>query len=73
MAARLQQAAQPGEVLIGKPTLALVRGAVEAEAVEPLVLKGKSEPVLAFRLLAADGAAERRHETRFVGRDTSLG
>ena len=52
VAARLEQAAEPGEVLIGEPTLALVRGAVEVEAVEPLELKGKAEPVAAFRLLA---------------------
>src|SRR5204863_9848474 len=38
VAARLQQAAQPGEVLIGRPTLRLLRGAVEIEALEPLRL-----------------------------------
>ena len=43
--------AAPGEVLIGAPTLALVAGAVEVEPVEPLALKGKAEPVPAFRLL----------------------
>src|SRR5438552_1292593 len=37
VAARLEQAAQPGEVLVGQPTLALVEGAVEVEPVEPLV------------------------------------
>src|SRR5213080_2276029 len=42
VAARLQQAAQPGDVLIGEPTLALVREAVEVEPIEPLVLKGKA-------------------------------
>jgi class 3 adenylate cyclase len=41
VAARLEQAAQPGEILIGETTLTLVRDAVEAEAVEPLELKGK--------------------------------
>jgi tetratricopeptide (TPR) repeat protein len=50
VAARLQQAAEPGEVLIGEATLDLVRGAVEAEALGPLGLKGKSTPVAAFRL-----------------------
>ena len=44
VAARLQQAAQPDEVLIGEETLKLVRGAVETEPVEPLELKGKSKP-----------------------------
>ena len=51
VAARLEQAAQPGEVLIGQPTFVLVREAVEVEPVEPLVLKGKAEPVPAYRLL----------------------
>ena len=72
VAARLQQAAQPGEALIGEPALALVRGAVQVEAVEPLVLKGKSEPVPAFRLLSARGATERRHDPLFVGREQEL-
>src|SRR3954468_9907829 len=51
VAARLEQAAQPGEVLVGEATLALVREAVEIAAVEPLLVKGKAEPVPAFRLL----------------------
>src|SRR5215213_4717852 len=34
VAARLEQAAEPGEVLVGQPTLALVRDAVEVEQVE---------------------------------------
>ena len=62
VAARLEQAAQPGEVLIGQPTLALVADAVEVEPVEPLVLKGKAEPVPAYRLAArarGAGAAAR--------------
>jgi len=68
VASRLQQAAQPGEALIGEATLALVGAAVEAEAVEPLALKGKAEPVSAFRLLSAREAPARRPEARFVGR-----
>ena len=44
VAARLEQAANSGEVLLGEPTLALVQDAVEVEAVAPLELKGKSEP-----------------------------
>jgi class 3 adenylate cyclase len=45
VAARLEQAAQPGEVLIGEPTLELVRGAADVEEVAPLRLKGKAAPV----------------------------
>src|SRR3954468_10920456 len=51
VAARFEQAAEPGEVLIGAATLGLVGSAVEIAAVEPLLVKGKAEPVPAFRLL----------------------
>ncbi len=72
VAARLEQAAQPGEVLIGEPTLALVHDAVEVEPVDPLELKGKAEPVLAYQLLRVRAAPERRHEALFVGRKREL-
>jgi class 3 adenylate cyclase len=72
VAARLQQAAQPDEVLIGEATLELTRGAVEVEVVEPLVLKGKAEPVPAHRLVAVREAPERSHESRFVGRHAEV-
>ena len=72
VAARLEQAAQPGEVLVGQPTLALVRDAAEVEPVEPLELKGKAEPVPAYRLLRVREAPERRHEGQFVGREREL-
>ena len=45
VAARLEQAAQPSEILIGEETLALVRDAVETEPVEPLAAEGQAEPV----------------------------
>ena len=51
VAARLEQSAQPGDILVGSDTYRLVRHAVEAVAVDPLAVKGKSEPVGAFRLL----------------------
>jgi class 3 adenylate cyclase len=72
VAARLEQVAQPGEILLGGETLRLVGGAVEAETVEPLVLKGKAEPVAAMRLLAVTGETRRRHEAPMVGRETEL-
>ena len=72
VAARLEQAAQPGEILIGEASFALVREAVEAEAVEPLELKGKAEPVPAFRLVAVGGEATRRHDVAMVGREREL-
>ena len=72
VASRFEQAAAPGEVLIGEATHALVRGAVVAEPVEPLTLKGKSEPVRAYRLVAVLDAPERSHAMRFVGRESEL-
>ena len=72
VAARLEQAAPPGEVLIGEPTLALVSGAVDVEPVEPLPLKGKAEPVAAYRLLRVREAPERAHGRRFVGREREV-
>nr|MBA3366923.1 AAA family ATPase [Actinomycetota bacterium] len=74
VAARLQQAAQPGETLLGETTLRLARDAVEVEPVEPLALKGKREPVPAWRLVAVStAAAERRFDSPLVGRERELG
>ena len=72
VAARLEQAAPPGGVLIGQPTLRLVRDAVEVEAGEPLALRGKTEPVAAYRLVAVRDTPERRYDMRFVGREREL-
>ena len=72
VAARLEQAAQPGEVLVGEATLALVRAAVEVGQERRLELKGKSEPVAAYSLLAVTGELERRFTTPMVGREHEL-
>ena len=71
VAARLEQAAGTGEVLIGAATERLVRLWLHAEATEPLALKGKSEPVPAFRvhtLLDDVPAFTRPIAAPFVGR-----
>jgi class 3 adenylate cyclase len=72
VAARLEQAASPGEVLIGAETLRLARDAVEVEELEPLPLKGKAQTVPAFRLLAVHEPPERLHGALFVGRQGEL-
>ena len=72
VAARLQQAAAPGEVLIGEATLTFVHDAAETEPAEPLQLKGKSQAVHAHRLVAVLEAPERSHDSVFVGRDAEL-
>ena len=71
VAARLEQAAQPGEILIGEETLRLTRAAVEVEEVEPLQLKGKSEPVVAHHLVSIRGEERfsRRLDAPMVGRE----
>ncbi|HZI36218.1 MAG TPA: AAA family ATPase [Gaiellales bacterium] len=58
LAARLQTAAAPGEVLIADSTLALVQDAVSVDPVPPLVLKGKRGEVVAWRLVEVDAGAE---------------
>jgi len=72
--ARLEQAAPANEIYIGEVTYQLVRDAVEVEAVEPLTLKGKSQPVAAYRLLKVHGldGNVRRSDTPIVGRDEEL-
>jgi class 3 adenylate cyclase/tetratricopeptide (TPR) repeat protein len=75
VAARLQTAAEPGEILLGGATHRLVRDAVRAEPVEPLSLKGKAESIPAFRLLEVLPEAEavvRHFETPLVGRELEL-
>jgi class 3 adenylate cyclase/tetratricopeptide (TPR) repeat protein len=75
VAARLEQAAQPGEILVGEQTYLLTRGAVSLEPVEPLALKGKSEQVAAYRVrsVAADGPAYARQlDVELVDRETEL-
>ena len=75
IAARLEQAAAPGEVLIGEPTFRLVRDAVVADPVDPLELKGKAETVPAFRLVSvADTAVgrARRLDSSMIGREQPL-
>ncbi len=70
VAARLEQAAQPGEVLLGEETHRLVRDAVVAEEAPPLEAKGKSEPLVAHRLVSVWAEApERRHGAPMIGRE----
>jgi class 3 adenylate cyclase/tetratricopeptide (TPR) repeat protein len=72
VAARLQQAADPDTILLGEATRALVRGAVDAVPVELLELKGKAQPVPAYRLEAVREAPERAHDAAFVGREAEV-
>jgi class 3 adenylate cyclase len=75
VAARLQQAAAPGEILLGPQTASLVREAVRLEPLEPIALKGKSAPVHVHRLvevLIDKGSPPRRQDTPMIGRAHQL-
>src|SRR5262245_25958617 len=71
VAARLQQEAHDGDVLIGESTERLVRELVTLAPFGVLALKGRSETVTAYRVMSLErpaGAAA----TAFVGRDSEL-
>ena len=71
VAARLQQAAAPGETYVGEQTHAAVRGAAVLQALPPLQAKGKREPLRAWRLVSVQHdapAIARSIDTPFVGR-----
>ncbi len=75
VAARLEQAAAPGEILIGEQTLELVRHAVTVEPLPPLELKGKTQRVPAFRLVDIDVVTPStgpEFSAPLVGRDHEL-
>ena len=76
-ASRLQSAAAPGTVLVGEATHRAASGAITFEEIEPLVLKGKEEPVRAWRAVAVVGRRGGQGraaalEPPFVGRDEEL-
>ncbi|HET7236922.1 MAG TPA: adenylate/guanylate cyclase domain-containing protein [Actinomycetota bacterium] len=73
-AARLQQTAKPGEILLSESTYKLVRGSVEAELLAPLQLKGKRDQTAAYLLVAAAEPSEvaPRPVGPLVGRQDAL-
>jgi class 3 adenylate cyclase len=74
-AARLEQATAEGEVLVSESTWRLVRHGLELEPVAPLNLKGKADPVRAWRLASITAADRRRTpavEVSLVGRTREL-
>ncbi len=75
VAARLEQAAAPDEILVGETTYRLVGDAVTAEPLAPLTLKGKPEPVAAWRVLEMAPVGPRwarRLDSALVGREHEL-
>ena len=74
VAARLEQAAGPGEILLGPETYALVRDSVTVDEGRPLSLKGKAAPVTTYLLIDVKPGLEAppRETPAFVGRDDEL-
>ena len=75
VATLLERWAPPREILIGEQTMELVRGAVLVQAVAPLEVEGKRQPVRAFRLLdvaSPDRGIDRRLSSPLVGREREL-
>jgi class 3 adenylate cyclase/tetratricopeptide (TPR) repeat protein len=78
VAARIQQAAEPATILLSEATYELAQTYTRVEPVGPLVLKGKADPITAYRLLEISqaGAALRpstaARRTAFVDRQSDL-
>lgn len=76
-AARLQSAAEPGQVVVGPVAYAAAKAAVEFGELQPLVLKGKAEPVMAWEALGMTAAPGGRPppfglRARLIGRDEEV-
>ena len=71
LAARLQQGAQPGEILIGSAARRLAATAVEVDDAGPLEIKGRAEPLWTWRALGTQ-ASSRLVAAPFVGREPEL-
>jgi class 3 adenylate cyclase/tetratricopeptide (TPR) repeat protein len=74
-ASRLQMVAEPGWVIVGPETHATTEHAIQYEALGEQVLRGRSEPVAAWRALAASAppGSRQRARTPLVGRDAEVG
>src|SRR5215510_5267202 len=78
LAARMEQMAKPGSILITTETLRLAEGYIRATSLGPVPIKGLDAPVEVFELVGASGIRRRlqataaRGLTRFVGRDTEF-
>ena len=58
------RAAEPGTILVSEATRRLAQGYARVEPVGPLTLKGKAEPIAAYRLLGVSHRRSGLRETR---------
>src|SRR5690348_13719490 len=78
LAARMEQLAAPGSILLAPETLRLAEGYLQVKPLGPMTVKGLSEPVTVYELTGAGTARTRlqaaasRGLTTFVGRDAEL-
>jgi predicted ATPase/class 3 adenylate cyclase len=74
LAARLEQSAEPGQLLIGPGAHRLTLGRIEVDDVGPVDLKGLGEQVWTWAVLGASAASERpqTQQAPLVGRDAEL-
>jgi class 3 adenylate cyclase/tetratricopeptide (TPR) repeat protein len=78
LAARMQQVAEPGSVYLSESTYHIVHRYFELQPLETLEVKGKAEPVVAYRVVREKPvgtrfeAAAERGLTPFIGRDQEL-
>src|SRR5262245_20773795 len=73
LAARLQQAAPEGGILIGPSVLRLANGRVVAEPAEPVTIRGGIDPLRSWRLVDISAPSERKLAAApFVGREIEL-
>jgi class 3 adenylate cyclase/tetratricopeptide (TPR) repeat protein len=73
LAARLMQAAEPGHLLVDDRTHTRVKDIVAARDLPPLLVKGKTEPVVVHAIHGVVEPEGRGGQTGpFVGRDTEL-
>ena len=75
VAARLQQLAEGGEILLGEGTYRLIRHAADAELLPPVELRGKAAPLAVYRLreVRSGGALPRRLHAPIIGRERERG
>lgn len=72
IAARLEQAAGPGQVVIGASAHRLTRDGVVVEELEPIIAKGVARPLTAYRVLSLAVAHAPARRTGFHGRALEL-